>query len=79
MKTIAITIDEDMLRRIDRLVTKGEATVKNRSQVIRQAVREYVARLERLAEEEREREVFRRHRQLLERQARALVEEQAKL
>jgi metal-responsive CopG/Arc/MetJ family transcriptional regulator len=79
MKTIAITIDEDMLQRIDRLVARGEATVKNRSQVIRQAVREYVARLERLAEEEREREVFRRHRQLLERQARALVEEQAKL
>jgi metal-responsive CopG/Arc/MetJ family transcriptional regulator len=79
MKTVAITIDEDMLRRIDRLATKGTATIKNRSQVIRQAVREYVARIERLAEEERERKVFRRHRQLLERQAKALVEEQAKL
>jgi len=66
-----------MLHRIDRLATGG-STGKNRSHLIRQAVQEYVARLERAAEEEREREVFRRHRRSLQRQAVALVKEQAK-
>lgn len=79
MKTIAITIDEDMLQRIDRLVAAGAAAARNRSQIIRQALQEFVARRERLAEEEREREIFRRHRQRLARQANALVKEQAKL
>lgn len=78
MKTIAITIDEDMLKRIDRLVAIN-AAARNRSQIIRQAIREFIARLERLAEEEHEREIFRRHRQRLARQADALVKEQAKL
>ncbi len=78
MKTIAITIDEDMLKRIDRIVALN-AVARNRSQVIRQAIQEFIARLERLAEEEREREIFRRQRQRLARQADALVKEQAKL
>ena len=78
MKTIAITIDEDMLKRIDRLVAIN-AAARNRSQMIRQAIQEFIARLERLAEEEHEREIFRRHRQRLARQADALVKEQAKL
>lgn len=73
MKTIAISIDEDMLRRIDLL---GAAT--NRSQLIRKAVQEYLTHLERVGEEEREREIFKRHRRTLERQAIALVKEQAK-
>ena len=77
MKTIAIAIEEDMLLRIDHLLTEHNAA-NNRSQIIRQAIREFVARLERLAEEEREREIFRRHRQQLARQATALVQEQAK-
>lgn len=72
MKTIAITIDDDTLERVDRL-----GGGRNRSRVIRQAVREYVARLERLAEEEREAAVIRRHRGRLARQARALVRAQA--
>lgn len=78
MKTIAITIDETTLQRIDRFVTSGAPKSRSRSQVIRQAVREYVERLERLAEEDREREIFRRHRQRLARQTAALVKEQAK-
>ena len=73
MKTIAISVDEDMLRRID-----GLGTGVNRSQLIRKAVQEYLAHLERVAEEEREREIFKRHRRKLERQAIALVKEQAK-
>lgn len=78
MKTIAITIDENVLQRIDSFVAGGGRTHRNRSQVIRQAVEEYLERLERLAEEEREREIFQRHRQRLARQAIALVKEQAK-
>jgi len=77
MKTIAITIDEAMLDRVDRLAGHRGDT-PNRSKIIRAAVAEYLARIERAAEEEREREVFRQHRGRLRRQAAALVKEQAK-
>lgn len=77
MKTIAITIDENVIQRLDYFVTEGGTAWRNRSQIIRQAVHEYVDRLERLAEEERERVIFRKHRQRLARQAEALVKEQA--
>ena len=68
-----------MLQRIDHIMAGNGATRRNRSQIIRQAVQEYLERMERLAEEEREREIFQRHRQRLARQATALVKEQAKL
>jgi len=77
MKTIAITIEEDILERIDRLAGKGGGSRK-RSQVIRTAVREYLTRSERLADEEREGEILRKNRGRLARQAAALVKEQAK-
>ena len=76
MKTIAITIDEDMLRRVDCLAKDDPSS--NRSRVIREAVRDYVTRVERAAEEGREKEIFRRNRTRLARQAAALVKEQAK-
>lgn len=78
MKTIAITIDEDTLEHLDRLVGRGNQKSTNRSRVIRQAVREYVARLRRLADDEREGAIVHRHRSLLARQASVLVREQAK-
>jgi metal-responsive CopG/Arc/MetJ family transcriptional regulator len=78
MKTIAVTIDDNLFQRIDRFVAGDGAACRNRSQIIRQAVQEYLERLECLAEEEREREIFQRHRQELARQAAALVKEQAK-
>ena len=76
MRTIAITIEEHMLKAIDRLA-QGEGS-SNRSRVIREALREYLLRVERLGEEVRETEIFRRHRGQLARQAAALVKEQAK-
>jgi metal-responsive CopG/Arc/MetJ family transcriptional regulator len=79
MKTIAITIDTDTLDRVDRLAGLRGAGRPNRSRVIRQAIQEYVSRLERAAEDEREAAVFRRHRGRLARQASALVREQAKV
>lgn len=80
MKTIAITIDEDTLDHVDRMAGRkraGEST--NRSKIIRTAVREYLARLERAAEEERERGILKRHARRLAREAAALVKTQAKL
>ena len=78
MKTIAITIDDDTLERVDRLGGRAGQARRNRSRVIRQAVQEYVSRLERTAENEREAAVIRRHSGRLARQASALVREQAK-
>lgn len=71
MKTIAFTIDDETLARLDRV--RG-----NRSKVIREAVREHLASRERLASEEQEGRILRRHRGRLARQARALVRSQAK-
>jgi hypothetical protein len=68
-----------MLERLDRLVAMESVPWKSRSGLIRQAVEELLARLERSAEEERERNIFHRHRARLNRQAAALVKEQAKL
>ena len=78
MKTIAITIDEKTLQRIDRIMSGESAPWKSRSEIVRQALREFIARLERAAEEEREREILHRHRSLINRQAAALIKEQAK-
>jgi metal-responsive CopG/Arc/MetJ family transcriptional regulator len=76
MKTIAVTIDEPTLERMDRLVSARARG--NRSALVRVAIQDYVSRLERAVEEEHERGVFQRHRKRLERQAAALVKEQAK-
>jgi len=78
MKTIAITIDEPTLRRIDRLKMDANAAFRSRSDVIRQAAQEFVSRLEGMAEQDREREIFRRNRKRLSRQSLELVKEQAK-
>lgn len=78
MKTIAITIDERTLHRIDRLMAVEGVSWKSRSAVIRQAVQQFIAHQERIAEEEREREIFRRNRARLNREAAALIKEQAK-
>lgn len=79
MKTIAVTIDEPTLERLDRVANDKSAAWKNRSEVVRQAVQELLSRLETIAEEEREREIFRRNRTRINRQAAALVKEQAKI
>jgi metal-responsive CopG/Arc/MetJ family transcriptional regulator len=76
MKTIAVSIDEPTLERMDKLV--GGREKSSRSEMVRMAIQDYVNRLERSAEEEHERGVFQRNRKRLERQAAALVKEQAK-
>jgi metal-responsive CopG/Arc/MetJ family transcriptional regulator len=71
MKTIAITMDEDMLKRVDQISS-------NRSSIVRQAVDEYLSRVEREGEEEREKAILRKHRGKLSRQTAELVKGQAK-
>ena len=72
MKTIAITIDEDLLARMDRL---GD---RNRSLLVREAVAQYVVRREREVAEAAEDAVIRRHRRRISREATALVRAQEK-
>ena len=79
MKTIAITIDDATLVKVDQLAGRGQQTRRNRSRLIRQAVHEYVSRLEQTADDEREAAIVRRHRSRLAKQASALVRHQAKV
>ena len=63
------------MKRIDRL--KANAPFRSRSEVVRQAAHEFVSRLERMTEAEREREIFRRNRRRLDPQSLELIKEQA--
>ena len=74
MKTIAVSIDEKTLRTLDRMVRRG----RNRSQIVRRALHDLIACEEKREREERERAVLKKHRKLLEKQAEALVSEQAR-
>jgi len=78
MKTIAISIEDETLERMDRLTATQDRRFRNRSKMIQEAMREYLTRIERLEEEERERQILRRHRVRLARKADALVKEQSK-
>jgi hypothetical protein len=80
MKTIAITIDNDTLNDLDRLLAAGAkgGTAGNRSRMIRDAVREYIRTRERATAEAREAAIIRRHRNRLTKQNRAAIREQAK-
>ena len=84
MRTIAISIDEANLAAIDRLARdagrgrSGGGRV-SRSEVIRQAVREFVARHRKREREESDRKVLAENRETIERQVNALVAEQADL
>lgn len=77
MKTIAITIDEAMLKRLDNLATVSPRP-RSRSALVRAALCEFLERERRQGIETREREVLRKHRRRLAHQARALIAEQAR-
>ena len=78
MKTIAITIEEDTLRSMDELAKKHPRHAGNRSRIVRAAIKEFVKKERQHAREADEREIFKRHRTRLQRQARALISEQTK-
>lgn len=81
MKTIAVSIDEASLEAIDQLArARGRrrgGSPANRSEVVRRAVQEFIARERRHEREEKDRRVLAAHRELIARQAEALVAEQA--
>jgi metal-responsive CopG/Arc/MetJ family transcriptional regulator len=80
MKTIAISIDEPSLAAIDQLARatrRRGARPTNRSELVRRAVQEFVARHRRREREDADGRIIAVHRKLLARQAEALVEEQA--
>jgi metal-responsive CopG/Arc/MetJ family transcriptional regulator len=84
MKTIAISIDEASLAAVDRLAQaagrrRSGRKGPNRSEVVRQALREFLARRRRHEREERDRRILSEHRDEIERQAASLVAEQADL
>jgi metal-responsive CopG/Arc/MetJ family transcriptional regulator len=77
MRTIAIAVDEPTLQLLEELAALQPGR-RRRSAVVRAALREYAGRERRRHDEERERQIFRKHRKLLDRQARALVRPQAR-
>lgn len=77
MKTIAISIDEATLSLLDGLADSASRH-RNRSALVRTALREFVERKRNHEIEAKESEVFRKHRKRLARQARALIAEQAR-
>src|SRR4051794_22576993 len=77
MKTIAISIDEPTLGALDRLAQK-ERFRRKRSELVREALVEFLARRQILEQEAIERAAISKHRSLLARQAKAMVAEQAK-
>lgn len=74
MKTIAITIEEETLDRIDAVLSGKNGAWKTRSEFVRMALQEFM----RSIEHEREREIIRKNSGKLKKQAAALVKEQAK-
>lgn len=86
MKTIAVTIDDQTLNGLDRWMRRtgaprrpagGKRPGGNRSKIVRLALREFLERQESLRRNEHDRSVLATHRQLIARQAKALVGEQA--
>ena len=77
MKTIAITVDAATLELLDQ-VSSASDRFRSRSALVRAAIREFAEAERRRHEEARDRKVIRRHRELLTREAKALVKAQAR-
>ena len=80
MTTIAISLDERTLQGIDRLAAElaKAGGRRNRSEVVRLAVAELLARRERARADAEERKIWKKHRARLAAQGAALVRDQAK-
>ena len=72
------TFDMETRARLDRRAGGQGGATGNRSKIVRRALHEFLSRAEQAAEEDRERDIFRRNRVRLGRQAAALVKAQAK-
>lgn len=76
MKTIAVTIDETTLNLLNELAAAFPRQ-RNRSALVRLAVREFAEREQSRKGETQEDQILRKHKKLLARQARALIAEQS--
>ena len=70
-------MDEPTLEALDRLV-KQHPVRRKRSELVREAVAEFLARRAQLDEEDRERAALAKHRKRLAREVRAMVAAQAR-
>ncbi|HEX9818221.1 MAG TPA: ribbon-helix-helix protein, CopG family [Methylomirabilota bacterium] len=77
MKTIAVTVDEATLRLLDELASAASGR-RTRSALVRAALRQFAESERRRETEDREREIFRKHRKRLAQQARLLIRDQAR-
>jgi predicted transcriptional regulator len=77
MKTIAVTVDEATLKLLDELAA-GQSRRRTRSALVRAALRQFAEGERRREVEERERDIFRKHRKQLAQQARSLIRDQAR-
>jgi metal-responsive CopG/Arc/MetJ family transcriptional regulator len=77
MKTIAITIDHDLLEAVDRY--RGQRGGVSRSACVREALSEYLTRAKRRQAEARDAQAYARLDPRLHRQLKALIEDQATL
>jgi metal-responsive CopG/Arc/MetJ family transcriptional regulator len=77
VKTIAVTIDEATLKLLDELAA-GQSGRRTRSALVRAALRQFAENERRREVEEREREIFRKHRRQLAQQTRVLIRDQAR-
>jgi Arc/MetJ-type ribon-helix-helix transcriptional regulator len=76
VKTIAITIDEETLRFIDQY-QRSSGRYRSRSAFVRAAIRAYAARESERRSRARELRIIRQHKNLLDRQLKAMVRTQA--
>jgi len=82
MRTIAITIDEAAFVALERLRTAGHSgrrsrrSGSSRSEIVRRAIHDYLARQAKQDREAHDRRVLAAHREALAHQAEALVGEQ---
>ncbi len=76
MKPMTITIDEETIRKLDEVAAARPGT-RSRSALVRTAIRDFIERERKRQLEEHERDIVRRNRQKLKRQALALIQEQA--
>jgi metal-responsive CopG/Arc/MetJ family transcriptional regulator len=77
MKTIAVTIDDETLKLLDEQTARGPSR-RGRSAMVRVALRDFAQRERQRVTEEREREIFRKHRKQLACEARQLTKDQAR-
>jgi Arc/MetJ-type ribon-helix-helix transcriptional regulator len=76
MRTIAITIDEETLALLDELA-RASRRRRSRSALVRAAIRQFAQRRHREEIEARDRDILRKHKKRLARQASALIAAQA--